>query len=129
MYTASALAAGGKLFNTVFGIDYHIALAIGAGVILCYTFMGGFMAVCVTDFVQGTLMLIGLLVVPLVAYFMLPGNLTDLLNQSGAPGGAAAFLNAFENGERNYTFIEIFHSLHGDWDIVECPIFLPVLWL
>ena len=55
MYTASALAAGGKLFNTVFGIDYHIALAIGAGVILCYTFMGGFMAVYVTDFVQGTL--------------------------------------------------------------------------
>ena len=59
VYTASALAAGGKLFNTVFGIDYHIALAIGAAVILCYTFMGGFMAVCVTDFVQGTLMQIG----------------------------------------------------------------------
>ena len=48
VYTASALAAGGKLFNTVFGLDYHIALAIGAAVILCYTFMGGFMAVCVT---------------------------------------------------------------------------------
>ena len=118
VYTASALAAGGKLFNTVFGIDYHIALAIGAGVILCYTFMGGFMAVCVTDFVQGTLMLIGLLVVPLVAYFMLPGNLTDLLNQSGAPGGAAAFLNAFENGERNYTFIEIFSQLA--WGLGYC---------
>ena len=53
VYTASALAAGGKLFNTVFGLDYHVALAIGAAVILCYTFMGGFMAVCVTDFVQG----------------------------------------------------------------------------
>ena len=118
VYTASALAAGGKLFNTVFGIDYHIALAIGAGVILCYTFMGGFMAVCVTDFVQGTLMLIGLLVVPLVAYFMLPGNLADLLNQSGAQGGAAAFLNAFENGERNYTFIEIFSQLA--WGLGYC---------
>ena len=75
VYTASALAAGGKLFNTVFGIDYHIALAIGAAVILCYTFMGGFMAVCVTDFVQGTLMLIGLLIVPLVAYLTLSGSL------------------------------------------------------
>ena len=111
VYTASALAAGGKLFNTVFGIDYHIALAIGAAVILCYTFMGGFMAVCVTDFVQGTLMLIGLLIVPLVAYFTLSGNLSDLLTQSGAPGGAAAFLNPFENGERPYTFIEIFSQL------------------
>ena len=118
VYTASALAAGGKLFNTVFGIDYHIALAIGAGVILCYTFMGGFMAVCVTDFVQGTLMLIGLLIVPLVAYFTLSGNLSDLLTQSGAPGGAVAFLNPFENGERPYTFIEIFSQLA--WGLGYC---------
>ncbi len=63
VYTASALAAGGKLFNSVFGVDYHIALAIGAAVILAYTFMGGFKAVCSTDFVQGTLMLVGLLAV------------------------------------------------------------------
>ena len=111
VYTASALAAGGKLFNTVFGLDYHIALAIGAAVILCYTFMGGFMAVCVTDFVQGTLMLIGLLVVPLVAYFLLPGNLTDLISQSGVTGGAGAYLNPFMNGDRPYTFIEIFSQL------------------
>ena len=97
VYTASALAAGGKLFNTVFGLDYHIALAI--------------MAVCVTDFVQGTLMLIGLLVVPLVAYFLLPGNLTDLISQSGVTGGAGAYLNPFMNGDRPYTFIEIFSQL------------------
>lgn len=111
VYTASALAAGGKLFNTVFGIDYHVALAIGAGVILCYTFMGGFMAVCVTDFVQGTLMLIGLLVVPIIAYFLLPGNLSDLLNQSGVTNGAAAYLNPLSNGDRSYTFVEIFSQL------------------
>lgn len=111
VYTASALAAGGKLFNTVFGLDYHVALAIGAAVILCYTFMGGFMAVCVTDFVQGTLMLIGLLVVPLVAYFLLPGNLTDLISQSSVTGGAGAYLNPFMNGDRPYTFIEIFSQL------------------
>lgn len=59
VYTASALAAGGKLFNSIFGVDYRIALTIGALVILIYTFLGGFMAVCVTDFVQGTLMLLG----------------------------------------------------------------------
>ena len=111
VYTASALAAGGKLFNTVFGLDYHVALAIGAAVILCYTFMGGFMAVCVTDFVQGTLMLVGLLVVPLVAYFLLPGNLTDLITSSGVTGGASAYLNPFMNGDRPYTFIEIFSQL------------------
>ena len=118
VYTASALAAGGKLFTTVFGIDYHVALAIGAAVILCYTFMGGFMAVCVTDFVQGSLMLIGLLIVPIIAYFMLPGNLTELIEQSGAAGGAAAFLNPFQNGDRPYTFVEIFSQLA--WGLGYC---------
>ncbi len=53
VYTASALAAGGKLFNSVFRVDYKIALTIGAIVILVYTFLGGFMAVCTTDFIQG----------------------------------------------------------------------------
>ena len=48
VYTASALAAGGKLFTSIFGINYHVALTIGAVVILAYTFMGGFLAVCAT---------------------------------------------------------------------------------
>ena len=47
--TASALAAGGKLFASVFGMDYTLALTIGAAVILAYTFMGGFMAIVRTD--------------------------------------------------------------------------------
>lgn len=118
VYTASALAAGGKLFNTVFGIDYRTALLIGGGVILVYTFMGGFMAVCVTDFVQGSLMLVGLLVVPIIAYFMLPGNFSDLVTQSGVTGGAAAFMDPFTNGDRPYTFIEIFSQLA--WGLGYC---------
>ncbi|MBR5421445.1 MAG: sodium/proline symporter PutP [Lachnospiraceae bacterium] len=67
IYTASAFAAGGKLFSSVFGMSYLTALTLGAIVILAYTFMGGFKAVCTTDFIQGTLMIIGLLAVPLVA--------------------------------------------------------------
>lgn len=118
VYTASALAAGGKLFNSVFGIDYHIALAIGALVILAYTFMGGFMAVCVTDFVQGSLMLVGLLVVPIAAYFMLDGNMTDLLAQSQVPGGVDGYLSLFSNGDRPYTFVEIFSQLA--WGLGYC---------
>lgn len=118
VYTASALAAGGKLFNTVFGVDYHVSLFIGAAVILCYTFMGGFMAVCVTDFVQGSLMLVGLLIVPVVAYFMLPGSLSDIITQSGVTGGAAAFLDPLTNGDRPYTFVEIFSQLA--WGLGYC---------
>ena len=111
VYTASALAAGGKLFNTVFGLDYHVALVVGSTVILCYTLMGGFKAVCTTDFVQGTLMLVGLLAVPIAAYSMLEGNLSDLITQSGVTGGASSYLNPLMNGDRPYTFIEIFSQL------------------
>lgn len=71
VYTASALSAGGKLFNSIFGIDYKICLTIGAVVILGYTFMGGFMAVCVTDFVQGLLMLAGVVTIPIIAFSLL----------------------------------------------------------
>lgn len=120
VYTASALAAGGKLFNSVFGLDYHIALAIGAGVILLYTFMGGFMAVCVTDFVQGTLMLVGLMIVPIAAFFILGGRdgVTQVINESGVAGGASSYLNLFTNGERPYTFVEIFSQLA--WGLGYC---------
>lgn len=83
VYTASALASGGKLFNTVFGVDYHIALIIGAAVILIYTFLGGFLAVCTTDFIQGTLMLIGLLIVPIVAYNIVSGDFAGALTANG----------------------------------------------
>ena len=83
VYTASALASGGKLFNTIFGIDYHVALLIGAAVILLYTFLGGFLAVCTTDFIQGTLMLIALLVVPIVAWGLVGGDFSGALAATG----------------------------------------------
>ncbi|WP_440946400.1 sodium/proline symporter PutP [Methanosarcina sp. T3] len=65
LYTSSGLVAGGKLFNTVFGIHYQQALLIGALVIISYTFLGGFMAVCWTDFFQGMLMVFAIVFVPL----------------------------------------------------------------
>lgn len=113
VYTASAFAAGGKLFYAITGVDYHIALTIGAVVILAYTFMGGFMAVCVTDFIQGTLMLIALLTVPLVAYGIVSGNggLTELLDASGVAGGSASYLSLWENGGEPYRPIDIISQL------------------
>lgn len=116
VYTASALAAGGKLFNTVFGFDYKFSLTLGAIVILAYTFMGGFMAVCVTDFVQGMLMLVGLMVVPIIAYVLIPGNLTDVLASSGVD--SASFMNIFHNGGKPYTFIEILSQVA--WGLGYC---------
>ncbi|MEE1218582.1 MAG: sodium/proline symporter PutP [Ruminococcus sp.] len=74
VYTASAFSSGAKLFATLFSDDknyntvYVIGLAIAAVVILVYTFMGGFKAVCITDFIQGMLMLVAILAVPILAY-------------------------------------------------------------
>ena len=120
VYTASALAAGGKLFTSVFGIDYHVALAIGAFVILLYTFMGGFMAVCVTDFVQGTLMLIGLLVVPILAWTLVGGGsgLVDALEQSQVAGGAGAYLSLWYNNGEPYKAVDIISQLA--WGLGYC---------
>ena len=77
VYTASAFSSGAKLFATLFGdvsnfdTVYIIGLCIAAFVILVYTFMGGFKAVCVTDLIQGMLMLVAILAVPIIAYTLL----------------------------------------------------------
>ncbi|MEI8658899.1 MULTISPECIES: sodium/proline symporter PutP [Vibrio] len=66
-YTSSGLVAGGKLFETVFGIDYTIAVVIGTICVVSYTLFGGFLAVSWTDLVQGLLMAAALLIVPFAA--------------------------------------------------------------
>lgn len=66
-YTSSGLVAGGKLFETVFGFQYEIAVIVGAVAVISYTMFGGFLAVSWTDVVQGLLMVGALLLVPLIA--------------------------------------------------------------
>lgn len=73
IYTSSGFVASGKLFNTVFGIPYFWSMIIGAAVVVCYTFMGGFMAVCWTDFCQGVLMFFAILIVPITGMFLMGG--------------------------------------------------------
>lgn len=67
IYTASGFVAGGKLFGAVFGLNYTLALTIGAIIIVSYTFLGGFMAVSITDFFQGILMFVAVVGVPVIA--------------------------------------------------------------
>lgn len=71
VYSASSISAFGTLFNTVLGIDPNIAMIVGTIVIVLYTFLGGFNAVCWTDFFQGMLMLCALMVAPIIAVFMM----------------------------------------------------------
>ncbi len=68
VYAASSIKACGTLFSTVMGIDATVAMYIAAGIIIVYTFLGGFSAVCWTDFFQGLLMLGALLIAPIFAF-------------------------------------------------------------
>lgn len=72
-YTASGFVAGGKLFNVLFDLNYHVAITIGALVVLSYTFLGGYLAVSWTDVIQGCLMIAALIFVPVVAIQELGG--------------------------------------------------------
>jgi len=80
IYTSSQYAAGGKLFNTIFGIDYVWGLLICAGIILAYTAMGGFNAVCFTDTIMGAIMFFALIAVPLIAVIHMGGT-SDIGNR------------------------------------------------
>jgi len=77
VYTASDLVAGGKLFESAFaGVvniggmsDYAAGVVITLGVVLAYTVVGGFLAVSLTDFVQGCIMMLALVIMPAVVLF------------------------------------------------------------
>ena len=84
IYTASGFVACAKLFNSVFGLPYHVGLVLGTIVILLYTILGGYLAVCATDFIQGTLMFIACIVAAAVMVVVL-----------GGPGEAMASVAAF----------------------------------
>ncbi|MCL1895763.1 MAG: sodium/proline symporter PutP [Clostridiales bacterium] len=73
VYAASGFKAGGTLFSQLFGMDYNVALLIGVAIILVYTFLGGFSAVCWTDLIQGLLMLVAIIAVPIIALAALGG--------------------------------------------------------
>lgn len=62
-YTASGFSACGKLFSTLFGMDYVVAMLISAAVIVLYTVLGGFLAASFTDLVQSVIMTVALIVV------------------------------------------------------------------
>lgn len=77
IYTASGLVAGGRLFETAFaelinipGVsDYSVGIWLTLGVVLIYTVVGGFMAVSLTDVLQGGIMMIALILIPIVVFF------------------------------------------------------------
>jgi sodium/proline symporter len=96
-YVGSGLIAGGKLFNEVFGFDYHIAVFVSVALILVYTLFGGFLAVSWTDVFQGILMLLALVAVPVL-----------VISQAG---GTAEFAGRID--QQNPQLLNIFTSAEG----------------
>ncbi|MFD1851115.1 sodium/proline symporter PutP [Oceanobacillus bengalensis] len=72
-YVSSGMVAGGVFFEGSFGYSYHTGLLVVAGVVILYTFLGGFLAVAYTDFVQGTIMFLALIIVPVAGIFLTGG--------------------------------------------------------
>src|SRR5690606_11896297 len=73
LYTSAGMVSGGRLFESAFGMDYAVGLWVTSLVVVCYSFIGGFMAVSLTDAVQGTIMVIALLIIPIVILTQLGG--------------------------------------------------------
>jgi sodium/proline symporter len=92
IYTASGFIACGILFSQLFAIDYQIALIITVLVILSYTFLGGFRALCWSDFFQGLLMLVTVVLIPVIALFLMGG----LPKETLSPNFLNIFLDEFQ---------------------------------
>lgn len=85
-YTASGFKAVGTLFNSLFGVDYHVAMIIGAVVIIGYTVLGGFLAVSTTDLIQSIVMTIALLVIVVFGIGQAGGMDVVMDNARALPG-------------------------------------------
>lgn len=74
VYTASGMVSGGKLFENAFDFPYHWGLFITAAVVIIYTFVGGYLAVSLTDLFQGVIMFIAIIMVPIATWLTLTGD-------------------------------------------------------
>lgn len=92
IYTASGFVACAKLFRSVFGLNWYIGLLIGFVIILSYTILGGYKAVCTTDFIQGALIFVAFAISGIVIVFSL-GGVGNAVDQ------VKSFMNRALNGD------------------------------
>lgn len=112
-YTASGFKAVGTLFNSLFGVDYHTAMIIGAAVIVLYTVLGGFLAVSTTDLIQSLVMTIAIIV---IVFFGINtaggwGAVCDNANKLTGYISLTSLHNFADNTASEYGFITIVSTL------------------
>lgn len=112
-YTASGFAACGKLFQSLFGVDYHIAMILSAVVIIVYTSIGGFLAASTTDLIQSIVMTTALLIL-VVFGVITAGGLDAVVENAKSLSGYLSMVKIHdtESGtSSNYGFLSIVSTL------------------
>lgn len=112
-YTASGFAACGKLFGTLFGIDYHIAMVVSAIIIVGYTSLGGFNAASMTDFIQSIIMTAALIIV-LVFGISQAGGMEQVIANAKALPGYLDFFKGYDgvtNSAGTYNALSVVSTL------------------
>lgn len=104
VYTSSAFVTAAKLFHTVFGISYRTGLILGAIIVIVYTCLGGFKAVCWTDLFQGILMFIAIIIIPIAAVRIFGGFAPALETVEAVHPG---FLDIIPNGSNISWYVVI----------------------
>ena len=110
-YTASGFSACGKLFSSLFGVDYMGAMIVSAIVIVGYTAAGGFLAASVTDLIQSIIMTIAILFVLIYATVQ-AGGLGAVMENAKALPGYLSFTSTYTaSGAAPYNFLTIVSTL------------------
>ena len=111
-YTASGFSACGKLFEQLFGWDYHLAMIISAMIIILYTSIGGFLAASTTDLIQSIVMTTALVVVLIFGISSAGGVDNVIENAKGLSGYLTLFENHNADGSASpFGFVSIVSTL------------------
>lgn len=112
-YTASGFSACGKLFSSLFGVDYVLAMIFSAIIIVAYTTLGGFLAASTSDFVQSIIMTFAIVVV-LVFGFTTAGGVGNVMANAQSMAGyfsLTAMYDAASDSATSYSLLTIFSTL------------------
>ena len=108
-YTASGFSACGKLFKSLFNIDYHTAMIISAIVIMIYTAFGGFLAASTTDFIQSIVMTLALVII-LIFGTVKAGGVSNVIDNAKSLPGYFSMIKTYNpatNSSNPYQFLNI----------------------
>lgn len=110
-YTASGFAACGKLFNSLFGVNYYAAMIVSAAIIVIYTTLGGFLAASFTDLIQSIFMTVAICLILLFAINEAGGISQVIANAKAIPGYLSLTATSSGGISKTYSFLDIVSTL------------------